>query len=150
MTQNKLAISLALIITAFIVSLFLSATCNAATLATMTSVSTSTVGQTFTVDVYAVPQGKNDTGYLVQAILEYKDAKFISWKSNDEFLEVKTKKYWKQNHMYVMRTLGFPGGFTKTKKLGTATFEATKEGSVGVGLVDGFVLNAKGENTFTF
>lgn len=149
MTQNKLAISLALIITAF-VSLFISATCNAAMLGTMNSISTTTVGQVFTVDVYAVPQGKGDIGYLVQAILEYNDAKFLSWKSNDEFLEVKTKKHWKQNDFYVLRTLGFPGGFTKTKKLGTATFEATKEGKVDVGLVWGSVLNEKGENTFKF
>lgn len=121
---------------------------NAAMLGTMNSVSTTTVGQVFTVDVYAVPQ--KDTGYLVQAVLEYHDAKLLSWKSNDEFLEVKTKRHWKQNDFYVLRTLGFPGGFTKTKKLGTATFEATKEGKVDVGLVWGSVLNEKGENTFKF
>lgn len=132
------------------VLLFIGETCHAAMLATMSSVSTTTVGQVFTVDVYAVPQGKGDTGYLVQSVLYHPNAKLISWESNSEFKEVKLKKYWKQNDMYTMRTLGFPGGFTKTKKIGTATFESTKEGKVEAGLVGGFVLNARGENTFNY
>ncbi len=149
-TRKELLFAYGLALLLLGILIFRAETCNAAMLATMSSVSTTTVGQVFTVDVYAVPQGKGDTGYLVQSVLYHPNANLISWESNSEFKEVKLKKYWKQNTMYTMRTLGFPNGFTKTKKVGTATFESTKEGKVEAGLVGGFVLDAKGENTFNF
>jgi len=130
---------------------FIAPPCHAAMLATMSSVSTTTVGQVFTVDVYAVPQGtkdKPDTSYVAGMQLEYHDAKFISWESNKEFIKVRTEKLWNNYDWYISRTFGFPGGFNKTKKLGTATFESTKEGKIDVGLLDGFVLNAESKNTF--